>query len=162
MTVCGPGNLYVGRRWPGRAFLPSELSLAHRATLQLLGTFSVYTGCSVAVNEGATLVLGSGYINQRATIECFDRIVIGQNVAIAKGVTIRDSDAHSINGGSVSSPITIGDKVWIGVNAIILKGVAIGNGAVIAAGAIVTRDIPPHALAAGVPARVLKTDVSWA
>lgn len=162
VTVRGPGSLHVGRRWPGRAFLPSELSLAHHARLELLGTFSLYTGCSVAVNEGAVLVLGSGYINHRSCIECFQRIAIGENVAIAKGVTIRDSDAHSIDGGPVSAPIAIGDRVWIGANAIVLKGVTIGDGAVIGAGAIVTRDVPPHALAAGVPARVLKTNVCWA
>ena len=59
------------------------------------------------------------------------------------------------------APIVIGDHVWIGTNAIVLKGVTIGDGAVIAAGAVVTRDVPAHSLAAGVPARVIRSDVHW-
>jgi acetyltransferase-like isoleucine patch superfamily enzyme len=161
-AFAGPGSLHVGRRWRGRRYLQSELVLGDRARLELRGDFSIHTGCSVAVNDGAHLVLGSGYINHRASIECFQQIAIGDGVAIAKGVTIRDSDAHSINGNSqVSAPISIGNRVWIGANAIILKGVTIGEGSVVAAGAVVTRDVPPRSLVAGMPARVLKTEVTW-
>lgn len=161
-SVTGDGSLHLGRRWNGRRYLQSEFILADRACLEVRGDFSFYTGCSVAINEGATLVLGSGYINHRASLECYALITIGENVAIAKGVTIRDSDAHSINGGTeIAAPVAIGNHVWIGANAIVLKGVTIGDGAVVAAGAIVTRDVPPNTLVAGVPARVLKTAVSW-
>jgi len=55
-----------------------------------------------------------------------------------------------------TKPIRICDKVWIGMNAIILKGVTIGEGAVVAAGAVVTKDVPPWTVAAGNPARVVK------
>lgn len=161
-TVTGEGSLHLGRSWSGRRYLQSEFVLAKRAHLEIRGKFSIHTGCSVAVNEGAYLVLGSGYINHRAFLECYARITIGDGVAIAKGVTIRDSDAHSINGNpQISAPIVIGNHVWIGTDAIILKGVTIGDGSVIAAGAVVTRDVPPKTLVAGVPARILKTDVSW-
>ena len=61
----------------------------------------------------------------------------------------------------ISAPIVIGDHVWIGVNATILKGVRIGSGAVIAAGAVVVRDVAPNSLVGGVPARVLKENVTW-
>ena len=53
-------------------------------------------------------------------------------------------------------PVTIGDYAWIGLNCIILTGVTIGEGAIIGAGSVVTRDVPPHCLAAGSPARVLR------
>ena len=61
----------------------------------------------------------------------------------------------------VSKPIKIGNHVWIGQRATVLKGVTIGDGAVIAAGSIVTRDVPPHSLVGGIPAKVLKENVEW-
>lgn len=61
----------------------------------------------------------------------------------------------------MSAPIVIGDHVWIGMNVIVLKGVTIGEGAVVSAGSVVTKDVPPHSLVAGVPAKVVKTDVEW-
>ena len=61
----------------------------------------------------------------------------------------------------MSAPIKIGNHVWIGQGATILKGVTIGNNSIIAAGAIVTKDIPANCIAAGVPARVIKEDVNW-
>ena len=114
------------------------------------------------VGNGATLTLGSGYINNNATIDCFDSITIGDDVAIASGVTFRDSDDHMINGNTkICAPIIIDDHVWIGVNATILKGVHIGKGAIVAAGALVTRDVPEKGLVGAVPARVIKENVSW-
>jgi len=93
----------------------------------------------------------------------FERVSIGRDVAISENVTIRDSDNHRIEGSAspTTAPSTIGDHVWIGINSTILKGVTIGNGAVIGANSLVTRDVPPGALAAGVPARVLSLDATW-
>ena len=61
----------------------------------------------------------------------------------------------------MTQPIIIGNHVWIGMNVTILKGVRIGDGAIVAAGAVVTKDVPENTLVGGVPARVLKTDISW-
>jgi acetyltransferase-like isoleucine patch superfamily enzyme len=58
-------------------------------------------------------------------------------------------------------PVAIGDNVWIGAKAIILKGVTIGDGAVVAAGSVVTKDVAPGVLVAGNPARTLKSNVQW-
>lgn len=160
-AVTGRGTLHIGRRWPGRGYAPTDFVVARNARLHVDGDFSIYTGCSIAVNDEAALLIGSGYINHHACIECFERIEIGRGAAIAKGATIRDSDAHDTDSGASSAAIVIGDHVWIGVNAIVLKGVSIGDGSIVAAGAVVTRDIPPHSLAAGVPARVVKTGVNW-
>ena len=61
---------------------------------------------------------------------------------------------------SFPAPIHIGRDVWIGANAVILPGITIGDGAVIAAGAVVTKDVPENTVAGGVPARVIKTILS--
>jgi acetyltransferase-like isoleucine patch superfamily enzyme len=87
-------------------------------------------------------------------------------VVISERVVLRDSDNHSIKdiGDTVSAesaPIVIGNHVWIGMNVMVLKGVTIGEGAIVAAGSVVIRDVPSHCLVAGVPAKVVKTDVSW-
>lgn len=58
-------------------------------------------------------------------------------------------------------PISIGDHVWIGARSTILKGVSIGDGAVVAAGSLVTRDVPPGALVGGSPARMVRPKVEW-
>ena len=80
---------------------------------------------------------------------------IGDDVTISENVVIRDSDNHEIirNGFTMDAPIVIGNHVWIGINATILKGVHIGSGSVIAAGSVVTKDVPDYALMAGVPAK---------
>lgn len=139
------------------------LSLAGSASLVCGGTFDISAGCRLGVMDGARLKLGSGYMNYDCKIYCFQQITIGSGAAISEGVIIRDSDNHAIAGSDkpVCAPITIGDGVWIGMNAVILKGVTIGSGSVIAAGALVNSDIPDHCLAAGVPARVIRQGIEW-
>lgn len=125
--------------------------------------FICYAGSKVHVYENAELKVGQGYINHYSSIECRMKITIGNDVCIAERVIIRDSDNHLIkrDGYAMTEPIVIGDHVWIGDGATILKGVTIGNGAIIAAGSVVTKDVPEKALVAGVPAKVIKTDVEW-
>lgn len=160
--MAGAGRLELGCSWEGLRYFPSELKLAAHARIEVHGHFYLLTGFHLAINEGATLSLGTGYINSNATIDCFSSITIGHGVAISSGVTIRDSDNHSINGNPVvAAPIVIEDHVWIGLNATILKGVRIGRGAVVAAGAVVTADVPENTLVGGVPARVIKRDIVW-
>jgi acetyltransferase-like isoleucine patch superfamily enzyme len=160
--ISGNGVLSIGPKWKGLRFYPSELNIEDNAELIVRGNFSVYTNFHISINSGAVLTLGEGYINNNGTIDCFDSITIGNQVIISKGVTIRDSDNHSINGNKkISAPIVIGDHVWVGLNVTILKGVRIGSGAVVAAGAVVTRDVPENSLVGGVPARILKENISW-
>src|SRR5579862_608737 len=96
------------------------------------------------------------------SITAFQRVTIGNRVLVGAGALIIDSDAHPLHprdrlrGGSVAnSPIQIADDVFIGARAIILKGVRIGQGAVIGAGAVVTSDVAAFTIAAGNPARVV-------
>lgn len=157
------GQFRLGDTYDKCGFLPSMFKLDDYASLAVSGKFRIYSGFRLSVNHGGRLIIGSGYINYGANIGCFNQITIGENVAISENVTIRDSDNHQMNypGYQTSQPITIGNHVWIGMNATILKGVTIGSGAVIAAGAVVTRDVPEGCLAGGVPARVLKRNVQW-
>lgn len=159
--VSGSGRLFLGVRWDHGLFLPSQMVMRENSKLQIEGEFRVYTGCNISVNKGATLILGNSYANFNLNLACFERIEIGDGVEISENVTIRDSDNHSINGQPISSPVIIKDHVWIGINATILKGVTIGKGAVIAAGALVTQDVPAGALVGGVPAKVIKEKVQW-
>ena len=116
------------------------------------------------------------YIGELSKIKAGDLIIIGDNVLIAHGVTIIDSDSHEINyderaqgfknmitdghpiqkGNIRTSPIIINDDVWISYNCSILKGVTIGQGAIIAAGSVVTKDVPNFVLVGGNPAVIIK------
>lgn len=133
-------------------------------------SFQLYYGCDVVVFSGGRLELGSGFCNSDTKIRCKKSIKIGKDVAISHNVIIEDFDGHQIyniesdekkENLQTGVPIEIGDHVWIGAKAVILKGVHIGNGAVVAAGSIVTSDIPEHCLCAGVPARVIRENVDW-
>lgn len=145
------------------------LYVAKGASLEV-GAFDIYAGSRININEGAILKMGSGYMNYDCVIDVFSSVSIGHGVVISERVVIRDSDNHTIcEAGSevenlsksIAAPIAIEDHVWIGMNALILKGVTIGEGSIIAAGSVVNKDVPPHCLVGGVPAKVIKTGVSW-
>jgi acetyltransferase-like isoleucine patch superfamily enzyme len=161
--VSGGGRLVVGARWPAYGAARTDLAVLPAAHLVVTGSFAIYAGSRVVLDPGATLEIASGFLNSGSTIACFHHITIGESVIIAENVTIRDSDSHTIEGGRANGDpgIHIGDHVWIGLNSTILKGVTIGSGSVVAAGAVVTRDIPPNALAGGVPARVIRENIVW-
>ena len=159
------GKLLFGQRQSEKLInkTTSYLTVLENGKLNVEESFTVNSGSRVYVAKNAKLSIGSGYINYDSKIYCFNQITIGKGVAISEGVIIRDSDNHEIDGNTkgMSAPIVIGDNVWIGMNAIILKGVKIGNGAIIAAGAVVNKDVPANTLYGGVPARMMKENISW-
>lgn len=125
--------------------------------------FDVFYDGDIICFKDSTLRIGSGFCNSNVKIRCTKEINIGYDVVISHDVTIMDSDAHSIkrDGYVKTKPINIGNHVWIGTRAIILKGATIGDGAVIAAGSVVTKDVDPNTVVAGNPAKVVYTKVSW-
>lgn len=154
-------SLSVNVSWGGYKHSPRGfLTVGNNARL-ICKDMAIHSGCKISVKDGAELDLGSGYINDNCEIQCKQKIIIGEGVAIAKDVIIRDFDAHTIEGSDSIAPISIGNHVWIGTGAMILKGVTIGNGAVIGARAVVTHDVPANTLVAGVPAIVKKENVVW-
>lgn len=124
--------------------------------------------------EGGSLAVGDRTFVGKSTLVIATRIEIGSDVLIAWGCTIVDHDSHALRFADRKDdvanwyvgmkdwsrveiePVVIRDKAWIGLNAIILKGVTIGEGAVVAAGSVVTKDVPPWSLVAGNPARVIR------
>ena len=125
--------------------------------------------CRLAtVAAGAELLIGDRVGMSSAIIACATRIEIGEGTQIGGGVMILDTDFHPratdgtlrTDPASVASPVHIGRHCFIGARAIILKGVRIGDRAVVGAGAVVTSDIPPGAIHAGNPTRELRKDDS--
>lgn len=156
------GSFSFNQCWDGKQNQPGTLTLGENAKLNV-GSFRTYSGTYISVADNAELSLGSGFLNNNAKISCFEKITIGKDVKISEEVIIRDSDNHSIlkDGYQKTKPIHIGNHVWIGLRATILKGVTIGDGAVVAAGSVVTKDVPPHSLVGGVPAKVIRENINW-
>ncbi len=126
----------------------------------------VRCGCGVqfAIRNDAILDIGGNvWINACSDILCNKYIKIGDDVEISWNVEIKDSDYHDVvrSGYEMSKPIDIGKHVWIGSRANILKGVKIGEGAIVASGAVVNKDVPERCLVAGVPAKVVRQNVEW-
>lgn len=113
------------------------------------------------VSMGGPLTVGDGtYINYGASISSHLGVSIGRNCLIGNYALVMDSDYHDPVDRSrpgPAAPITIEDDVWVGTRAMVLKGVRVGRGAVIAAGAIVTKDVPARTMVAGVPAKHLRS-----
>jgi acetyltransferase-like isoleucine patch superfamily enzyme len=140
---------------------------------------AVSIGCRVSIMDGFILadlqpgigpdpkiIIGDGCtILFRFQCNASECVRIGRNVLIASNVLICDSD-HVVepggdpvtsNGKFVTRPVLVEDNCWIGQNAVILKGVTIGHDSIIGANSVVTRDVPPCSIAAGNPARVVRT-----
>ncbi|MCU1693468.1 MAG: acetyltransferase [Frankiales bacterium] len=115
----------------------------HRKTL-ISGWGPIRIGSRVFVNCGTVIIAVKG-------------IEIGDDVAFANEVMVLDSDSHGVEGRPhVEAPVRIGDGTWLGARAMVLPGVTIGKRVLVAAGAVVTRDVPDDVLVAGNPARVVR------
>lgn len=113
---------------------------------------------------GARLVIGDGFRMTGGSIVCEEAVTIGDRVTVGCNSIVADTDFHPLEVaqrhadflGGATAPVVIGDDVFIGMNVQVLKGVRLGNGCVIGAGSVVTQDVPPGAIAAGSPARVIR------
>lgn len=127
-----------------------------------LGDYSVVESFSCINNAVGDVTIGDHTrIGLHNTI--IGPVAIGNHVNLAQGITVTglnhcfDDSKQPIDKQGVSTKqVIIGDDVWIGANAVILPGVTIGSHVVVAAGAVVTKDVPSHSLVAGVPAKIIK------
>jgi acetyltransferase-like isoleucine patch superfamily enzyme len=124
-------------------------------------------GC-ICTNEGAVITIGDNVAMSSTVLWSHQSITIGNNVQLGAQVIILDSDCHSLNyiyrrdlktdqKNKNNAPVTIEDDVLIGSNCIVLKGVTIGARSVIGAGSVVTKTIPADSIAAGNPAKIIKS-----
>jgi len=135
-----------------------EISLGNRVLLHRGVKLSAY-----GASDKAKIIIGDySYIGDRTEIHAGSMVEIGSGCDISWDCNILDRDYHKFcSDTELIKPVRICDNVWIGCGATVLKGVTIGEGSVVAAGAVVTKDVPPHTLVAGNPAKVIKEDIYW-
>jgi acetyltransferase-like isoleucine patch superfamily enzyme len=176
------GLVLVGRsasvRYAHQLIAGKDLIIEDNAEVNCLSVENIVLGNRVTIGKHAIIrpsniyggAIGAGLkvgdhsnIGPFAYIGCSGFISIGNNVMISPRVSIyaenhvfEDANIPMKEQGVTQAPVIIEDDCWIASNSIILAGVTIGKGSVIAAGSVVTKDIPPYSVAAGVPAKVIK------
>lgn len=118
--------------------------------------------CPVLIDiyKNGELIIGDNCRINGVNISVHSKVVIGNNCRIGPHTIIMDSDHHDVSNRLIrgkSKPIIIEDDVWVATRAMILKGVTLGKGSVVASGAVVTKDVPAYSVAAGVPAKIIRT-----
>jgi len=169
-----PGSIgiWLRRIWD-RQRLGKEEYIDLDTGCYLVNPASIFMGRKVSIGKDSKFFADGGTIhclancafnsNVHINASLGGKIVIGEDTLIGSGVTMRSSNHIFRNAdqkirlqGHSSADILIGNNCWLGANVVVLKGVTIGYGAVIGAGAVVIKDIPPMAIAVGVPAKVIK------
>ena len=143
--------------WPHRVSLGGGCSLEHGIYLNCAGGYKRGFGISI----GENCFIGSG-----CEFNITSQITIGRTCLIASGTRFIDHN-HGTEVGvpmklqvEEEQPIIVGNDVWIGVNSVVLKGVSIGDGAIVAAGSVVTKPVPAMSIVGGVPARFIRSRLS--
>lgn len=153
--------------------MPTCLRMEAKTTLEIHGgpltrygngPYNLRYGAYIEIVNGGKLTIGQGATNVGLTIMCANEVTIGNGVRIGRNVSIRDwNGPHVIINDHYKNhaPVHIGDRVWLCTGCTIMPGVTIGEGAVVAANSTVTKDVPPHSLVGGSPAKVIKENIEW-
>lgn len=170
-TMLGSGHTFESNSW---------VTLREGSTKEdvILHDHSEVWGQITSINHGKIIFHEWSKLGARSTIEAVNRVEIGKDCDISFDVVISDNNNHPVNPNdrryykhtphgsrershqfSANAPVIIGENVWIGTRVRICKGVTIGDNAVIAANSVVTHDVPANAIAAGNPAKIVKTDI---
>ncbi|WP_198133802.1 acyltransferase [Anaeromyxobacter dehalogenans] len=143
-----PGNIGCALR---RAVLPAAIAKGAKVWdgVQIDMPSKLRIGLRTSINRGTILNCGGG-------ITIGDDVLIGPDVIVySQNHNYKDASRLVAEQGYSFAPVVIGDDVWIAARAVILPGVELGRGAVVASGAVVTKNVPPYTLVGGVPARAL-------
>jgi len=152
-------------------------NLQHQLDRIKIGERTHVRGKLLVFAYGGEIIIGNySYVGAGSRIHSGEQVIIGNNVLISHNVNIADTNSHELchlersagfknlitfghsqyKGNVRSAPIYIEDYAWIGFNAVLLKGVHIGEGAIVAPASVVTHDVPPFTLVAGNPAKVIR------
>jgi acetyltransferase-like isoleucine patch superfamily enzyme len=144
----------------GRRALVLGLPEVDATDLEIGDDFKIWAAHrKTVVSGGGRIRIGDRcFLNSGTVLIAVEEVVLGDDVALANEVMVIDSNSHGVEGRQhVQAPIRIGDGCWIGNRAIVLPGVILGRRVLVAAGAVVTRDVPDDVLVAGNPARVVRS-----
>lgn len=165
------GYFQFGYSLPNITYFPghskSALYLAKDAKLKVQGDIAFGNGCVLKIGPNASCIIGKDSIfSQNSIIFVKEALQIGNECMVGWNTQIMDFDGHPIGYDNQPpqlkvEPVTIGNHVWIGANVKINKGVTIGDGAMIGSHSVVTHNVPPNSMVAGVPARVIKEKIEW-
>lgn len=160
-------NPVKGMRIPTCLRMEANTTLEiHDGPLTRYGTmpYNLRYGAYIEIVNGGRLTIGQGVANVGLTIMCAKEVTIGNGVRIGRNVSIRDwNGSHVIINDHYRNhaPVRIEDHVWLCTGCTIMPGVTVGEGSVVAANETVTRDVPPHSLVGGSPAKVIKENIEW-
>lgn len=116
------------------------------ACIEIGDRISVRNNCEIHADRGGRITIGNGvFINRNVSIVAMDSIVLGSGTTIGPNTCIYDHN-HGTNVGFTTDPVIIGENVWIGANCVVLRGTKIGDGSIIAAGSVVSKDVPANTL----------------
>lgn len=143
-------------------FTQGKPRVINKGTLRIGNVTRVWSSVNqtrLSVGKGGVLEIGSDCRINGPTISANNRVIIGNHCRIAPHVIIMDDDFHDVNNRHAEGKggqIIIKDHAWVATRAMVLKGVTIGRRAVVASGAVVTKDVPDYAVVAGVPAKIIR------
>lgn len=146
----------------GLVFTKGKPQIINHGYLELGGLVRVWSNVyrtRLSVDRNAELIIGNNCRLNGTTIAATHQVIIGNNCRLAPFSQIMDGDYHDLLDRSKvgqKGAVIIEDDVWISTRSIVLKGVTIHKGAVVAAGAVVTRDVPGYTVVGGIPAKVIK------
>jgi acetyltransferase-like isoleucine patch superfamily enzyme len=149
----------MGRRvrLHGRPAVVNQGTLTIGDRVRLVSTVATL---ELATLPGGHLEIGDNvFINYGSSLVSSTHVKVGNDCLIGTHVMVMDCDFHRVEDkvwDTSGAPIVLEDRVWLGNRSIVLKGVTIGHDAVVAAGSVVTHDVPPRTVVAGVPARVVR------
>ena len=168
IKISGDNNiLYIGKNTLLR---DSNIFIKGNNNILYIGDNCVVNNTSIILdNEGAEIKIGNKTSIAKAQIVSLEpyKIEIGEDCMLSYDIEIRNTDSHKIYDKDTNkrinegNSVNIGNHVWLGMRALILKGVNIGNNSIVAGGSIVTKDVKANTIVSGSPARQIKENVYW-